>query len=439
MYFILHDLVTPLGQHLHELPIGSIFMNSYYGCHLFEAKDFSKQFKTFQFGKNEGYVVEVEILDQYQYTTDSSDVVVHKLKKLHTHYLDNVSTFCYFLQCDQDYQNYTTDIDSSFIEWICHENYLDLVKFFYDRNIFPTVIEKYSNQCFGLTVSKNYLQLTSYLIDIGLKYNNNIIEKSIMYRDIQHFKLFMENKSNANLEKLLIIAVRYSQTEMIKILIDCGTNVSNISPNDLVNEAIVCGNYHTVVQILSLIDVSQFVEKENANPICLMFASNIGSLEIIKLLVEIGVDPRIKCCNNSLIFENAINHRSKGISIIKYLIECGLDYQDRLNNCLIRALNFNYNSQEIQELIKLGVDIDYSNGYCLYYAVDAYKPDIVKLLVEHGADITINDNRAIKTAIENGFFDIAKYLRDNGATYYPADKDLDEVGEFYIWSSYDTS
>lgn len=87
----------------------------------------------------------------------------------------------------------------------------------------------------------------------------------------------------------------------------------------------------------------------------------------------------------------------------------------------------------IIEGLKNGADINtYLGNYPLIIAVDAGNLDIVKYLVEHGADIHIVHDFPLRSASEHGYLDIVKYLVEKGANINDVDlftKPLSLAGE----------
>ena len=61
------------------------------------------------------------------------------------------------------------------------------------------------------------------------------------------------------------------------------------------------------------------------------------------------------------------------------------------------------------------IDVNFAEGFMLIYSSLHNKLDIVKLLISHGANISIAKGRALKLATENGNTDIVEYLIENGA------------------------
>ena len=74
---------------------------------------------------------------------------------------------------------------------------------------------------------------------------------------------------------------------------------------------------------------------------------------------------------------------------------------------------------EIAKLLR-GGNI-YKHPYALQYAARYGKLEIVKLLIEHGADIHADDDYALGKAAEFGHLEIVKFLFECGANIHADD------------------
>ena len=69
----------------------------------------------------------------------------------------------------------------------------------------------------------------------------------------------------------------------------------------------------------------------------------------------------------------------------------------------------------VKYLVELGADITAQDNYALREASYEGHLPVVKYLVEHGADISANDNQAVIYASENGHLPVVQYLVENDA------------------------
>ena len=61
------------------------------------------------------------------------------------------------------------------------------------------------------------------------------------------------------------------------------------------------------------------------------------------------------------------------------------------------------------------VDIDYDDGYLIYMAAKKGKFEVVKFLVENGANVRLDDDATLKVAGGYGHCDIVEYLLKRGS------------------------
>ena len=65
----------------------------------------------------------------------------------------------------------------------------------------------------------------------------------------------------------------------------------------------------------------------------------------------------------------------------------------------------------VEYLHKNGADITADNNYAVKWASANGHLEVVKYLHENGADVTGNDNYAVMHAAENGYSDVVRYLK----------------------------
>lgn len=100
--------------------------------------------------------------------------------------------------------------------------------------------------------------------------------------------------------------------------------------------------------------------------------------------------------------------------------------------CLVRRKCYDI----IKLLIDNGADIRIDNDCVIQWASETGHFDIVKLSIDEEANVCVNSNQALKKACINGHYDIAKLLIKNGANVH-ADNNIpmrlaSEFGHFDI-------
>jgi len=113
--------------------------------------------------------------------------------------------------------------------------------------------------------------------------------------------------------------------------------------------------------------------------------------------------------------------RAVHVCLVLLLILSGIAFAQDPGEELRRAATTG-DVAKVKELLDKGVDANSANPYgatALVYASDKGYPEIVKLLLEHGADPNFRNNfygyPAIGWAAQNGNVEIAKLLLDKGA------------------------
>ncbi len=97
------------------------------------------------------------------------------------------------------------------------------------------------------------------------------------------------------------------------------------------------------------------------------------------------------------------------LEIVKFLIESGAD----IDFCDYRALGLaaeHGKLEVVKYLIDKGSDIHGGDDYAVRWASTYGRLDVVKCLVESGADIHARDDFALRFASERGYLEVVRYL-----------------------------
>ena len=98
------------------------------------------------------------------------------------------------------------------------------------------------------------------------------------------------------------------------------------------------------------------------------------------------------------------------LEIVKYLVENGADVTVE-DNFPVRSASEDGHLSVVKYLTEHGADITATNNFAVIHASRNGHLPVVKYLVEHGADITAQDNQAVRYASENAHLPVVKYLR----------------------------
>jgi ankyrin repeat protein len=105
------------------------------------------------------------------------------------------------------------------------------------------------------------------------------------------------------------------------------------------------------------------------------------------------------------------------IEVVKFLVENGADIHV-LDDYALRMSSQNGFIEIVKFLINIGANIHAMNDYALRYS-DCYEHnDVVKYLIENGANIHADNDYAFRISVQHGNFELAKLLVEKGANIY---------------------
>jgi len=178
-------------------------------------------------------------------------------------------------------------------------------------------------------------------------------------------------------------------------------------------------------QVQELVDKGADVDAKNDyGKTALMEAADKGHLEVVKLLLNKGADvnARQKEGGTALTWA-ALSGR---VEVVKLLLEKGAEFDVRGQN-ILTAL-FLSAARGPLEMVKLlqekGVDINAGHGRALINAVDGGNVQVVKLLLNGGADVNTKDDSkttVLMNAVGKGRLEITNLLLDKGADVNASD------------------
>jgi len=132
-------------------------------------------------------------------------------------------------------------------------------------------------------------------------------------------------------------------------------------------------------------------------------------IEWIKIIFDNGFSETSEI--DIFAFDNALLKYSAGdglIEIVKYLVEKGADVHVN-NDEALKFASFKGRLEVVKYLVENGADV-HIYDYALRYASIKGHFEIVRYLVENGADIHVNNDEALKWASKYGHLEIVEYL-----------------------------
>ncbi|MCP3924754.1 MAG: DUF1566 domain-containing protein [Desulfobacterales bacterium] len=265
----------------------------------------------------------------------------------------------------------TNNDRAKYLNYSVKYSFLGGVKFFLENGGHIDNSAKSSNHLY-MAISKKNLDIFNYLLKKGARPNTVVYGRSLL------FKTLLENKD-----------------EFSRVLL----NIKGVNIN--------------------------FKDKSGWTP--LHAATSVGTLEIVKLLVDKGAD--VNFVNNYDISPvvSSFCRRDNGIEISKYLIEKGAVIKKRFGKgdnskelIFYAADCGNFAAVKyLAEDLKHNMDVKDKNGsYPYFYAPRKNSLDMVKYYVSKGYDVNHINKRgqtALYYAAYYGKLDIVKYLIENGA------------------------
>ncbi|AVG46654.1 ankyrin repeat protein [Acanthamoeba polyphaga mimivirus] len=269
----------------------------------------------------------------------------------------------------------------------------------------------------------------------NIKAVNELIEKGVN----------IKSKNNI----ALIEASKHGHLEIVKLLINKGANVKAQNHKAI---QLAC-EYNHIEIVKFLANQGSFLKANNNKSIQL--ASKRGNLEIIKYLIENGADIyssdeisiRLAIEKGRLetvkyifsIYKNENKNISDTIiekkllmlaiksgcfELVEYLlteIDVNIDRQvlQQVINIAFESIAFCRNLEIVKHLIELGADIRFNNYQTLKKVLEKSNINVINFIIEYYNDNILNDQyvqkifiQTFKTHLKKGKFDMIKYLME---------------------------
>ena len=201
-------------------------------------------------------------------------------------------------------------------------------------------------------------------------------------------------------------AVRYNQLDVVKYLISRGADprAMNNRPIRLTGEL---GHFEILKYLQSL-----GVDIHVGNEYVFYRAVQNGHLNVVKYLVEGGVD--IHANNNFAIRSAAANNRRE---VIDYLLNFTPNKEERklMIDLALPNSSLSGNIDLVKYLLDLGANIHFDNELALRFALEEDLLDVAKFLIQQGANLDLVKNRQLVAASAEGRLETVKFLVENGA------------------------
>lgn len=199
----------------------------------------------------------------------------------------------------------------------------------------------------------------------------------------------------------------------------------------LILQAAEIGNYHNLLHLFQLTDVSWNINSRNAaseTALCIS-VKRFRNIEIVKLLLDHDADPKLADSSGRTPIHWAIEKNQP--EIIKLLIKKDkslIDLTDGEGLTVIEQIIIKNRLDILNVLFELGVELDVN--VVLHHAAKYANSDIVKFLLDKKANVNYKDSQgetALHKAVRTGDWSIIKLLIQKGADNDIANNDGDKA------------
>ncbi|BCS83385.1 putative ankyrin repeat protein [Cotonvirus japonicus] len=365
-------------------------------------------------------------------------------------YLNDLTTYKYFLNICSMHVKYL-------IIWAIRENFQELLELIYSNNV-EHFTKCMTTEYINTAAIFGFVDILKFLIEIQCPYNEYTVSNCITNTEI--FMHLIENKNhdvNFMTKILWLISNKmFIDPTIIKYLIDNGVDINN--NYEILPYFIQFQDIELIKYLLEYVCIENILINLQLCEKIMIAACRSNEIFKIQLFVQLGFPINYDFDKiNSLIITSI--EKCYNTNVLNYLISQGINYEIRLDDYLLKAIN-GCNTNVIEVFLEKGINISYNNNFifknilrCRFYVRDmihfainkgvdvncvklcdviefGYSDYIIEDLIEYGIDVSQNDNEAIKLAIRTGNYCVAKLLQDHGALYnnsYLSDDELFDI------------
>jgi len=306
-------------------------------------------------------------------------------------------------------------------------NRIVLIKLFITDN--KKEYGNYGINILELAVQLNHIKIVELFLETSV--NKYIIKwetmaKAIKNDNIEMIKLLLKHGYDINTvnfwqQTVFFYAIKDNNEEIIELLLDAGANIYN-KPR--------YGGITTVSYFLKLSNIN-FLEKyhKDINWAQYMWEMKNLSTQSFKLLLKNGVDINSRNWNNSTLLIEECRKVKVDKSNVEFLINNGADLnlQDNDGFTALHYIAMKNYPDILKLLLQSGanpfIDNNINGDYPIVYAISEYNIDNIKIIIEHNPDTldlarTDGSGSLFVALQECSSYETIKYLIDKGPSNY---------------------
>ena len=254
------------------------------------------------------------------------------------------------------------------------------------------------------------VDMVKFLLELGADVHaqeESSLDTAALHGRIDVVKLLIEAGANIHYDNddILYQCTKNNQPDVIKILLEAGVNINNCKRSFLIS----CekGYYH-----IAKLFIETCNNVASDNPDALIVAAQNGHTSVVRLLLESGADVHAAASKEIVALYNLFL-----LDFDITMMKSG-KYFDNPRDCALLWSTYNGHIDVVKVLIEFGADIHlYDGDIILILAVNKGYIDIVKLFI----DTSKFSQKTLNTALMRSFFskrkDIFNFLLNSGANF----------------------
>ena len=195
--------------------------------------------------------------------------------------------------------------------------------------------------------------------------------------------------NSAALKSTLLNAVQQKKHKLVEQLLDCGVSPDGESGHNLLREAVLHRDIESVRLLLLFGADTNGLDRNRHSP--LLTATEVGSLDFVKLLLKYGADPNLPAGPDSEcpLAQAVIETKVELVQLyLTYGGDANLNTSE--NDTLLHKAISKTNPRKLAELlVEYGADVNAKNAEgetALFASIQAKRIDLMTLLLDHGAN-----------------------------------------------------